>query len=120
MPTRSPWSLFAAALIAAAVSACGDPCEDLARRICRCQESALLRAQCNTAVRSAAGNHDSTGTEEQRCQEILDARTCTCEAARALDVKACGFARPDGPFATPPAAAADGVSASPTAPAAGG
>ena len=76
-------------LLVAIIIACSTPCDDLANRICICQPTADMRANCHRVF--IAGNPVNISSERQDvCDQAL--KTCTCDALDAGDFAACGLA----------------------------
>ncbi len=87
------WVLIGCAGLTLALSAgaCGNPCNDLAKKVCNCQPTRAKRDACKISVDSAGQNISLSDEEKGRCSDILDAKTCTCEALSAGDYAACGL-----------------------------
>jgi hypothetical protein len=85
--------LFLGAFLALALSAwgCGNPCNDLAGKVCDCQPTRAKQKSCEISVDSASQNISLSDEEKDRCSEILDAETCTCDALAAGDYASCGL-----------------------------
>ncbi len=88
-------TLFGAAL---AGSACTDPCEALAERICHCQEDPNARAACRTErITNQKASKVITDDDKTRCTAALD--TCDCIDLDENRTDECGYALegpPDG------------------------
>jgi hypothetical protein len=80
-------------------SACGDPCRQLADRICNCELTAAQRQTCRRDRIESQTNDPlrlgpaSTPAEQDVCIAAL--QTCTCEALDENRVELCGYTRPD-------------------------
>ncbi len=63
---------FAAPLLAA----CGDPCQDVADRICGCEVDSVHQSACRTRVSGSLknGSYRPTQTDHAYCSHLLD--TC--------------------------------------------
>lgn len=85
--------VLAAGCLALAGAGCGSACKELANKVCKCQPTRAKEDRCKTAVRAAAKNFDLSDKEEDRCQEILDSGSCTCEALEAGEYAACGLSQ---------------------------
>jgi len=90
----SPWRLVGPLAFGAALFAvgCGDPCYDLSKTICRCYTTDLQQQGCVSALDADAQGDRASEEEQAVCQEILDAKTCTCDALAEGDLAACGLA----------------------------
>jgi hypothetical protein len=71
---------------------CGSACQDLANQVCDCQPTRSKQERCERSIDSAFRNDEPSSGEDDRCQEILDSGTCTCEALAAGNLAACGLA----------------------------
>jgi hypothetical protein len=84
-----------ALLTVASSSACGDPCKDLALKICDCAATAEARKTCTSQVQARAGQrHKDANTEQEqagrdRCANLIDG--CSCDALKAGNLQACGL-----------------------------
>jgi len=56
---------------------CGNPCRDLASKICSCLPDDGTRAACNTRARQQESNFAVRKEDEQICQQKLDSCDCT-------------------------------------------
>ena len=75
-------------LAALAAGACTEPCDELAGRICNCENTADRRSACKQTFIS--GNPVSiSGKRQDACDKYLD--TCSCEALDAGNFAACGL-----------------------------
>jgi hypothetical protein len=84
--------LLASALLAlASTSACLDPCDQLASRICECESTTYAQEICRQRVELQKQSHDPTDADKAACEAAL--KTCTCDAMERLDLAQCGFAR---------------------------
>ncbi len=85
--------LFGAALLSATLAvlaACGDPCRELALKVCDCPATAELRKQCSDRVAALSGQQgNSDAAAAQRCAGLL--KGCSCAALRAGNLQACGL-----------------------------
>lgn len=86
-------ALTLAAMLPLAV-ACGDPCVDLSKKICRCEKSDALQQACLQNVDDQAGTLEASDAENERCSELLD--TCTCAKLADGKLEACGLTEPEG------------------------
>jgi hypothetical protein len=88
-------------LVAAALSGCGSPCQDLGNRICKCQPEGNSREICERAVDEQVedGNPKPGGDDQDFCEQKL--RSCPdpdddpamCERLDTAEGKqACGLA----------------------------
>lgn len=84
--------LALAAALSFAVGGCGSACSQLGNKICDCQPTREKQNACTSALKTAKDNYNLSDGQEKQCQEILDAKTCTCEALAAGDLAACGLA----------------------------
>jgi len=69
---------------------CGNPCEDLGKKVCSCQTTAAAEAACVQRVKDEAKRTPITSTNKELCAEVIDG--CSCEKLAAGDFKACGLA----------------------------
>ena len=86
-------TMLGAALLSIGLMACGDPCSELADKVCDCQITRVRESACNVAISVAERNLDLDGSEEDHCQAILDSGKCTCEALAAGDTSVCGLSQ---------------------------
>ncbi len=81
----------------ATLSSCANPCVDLSKKICRCEEGDSRQQACIDRVTQEADNlpadEQPTQAEENRCAELE--KSCTCKKLDAGDFAACGLTRPD-------------------------
>jgi hypothetical protein len=85
--------IFIAMFLSLQMLGCDDPCRQLARRICRCEQKMIDRSNCesfrvNNRNRSSV---EATEAQENFCIEKLD--TCNCAALDRHETEACGFTR---------------------------
>jgi Fe-S-cluster containining protein len=83
--------ILTTALLVCAAIACGDPCSELADKVCDCQITRVRESSCSVATSVAERNMDLSGSEDDRCQAILDSGKCTCEALAGGDTSVCGL-----------------------------
>lgn len=89
-------SLFTAGLLASLLTAlvgCGDPCLDLAKKICACETSTIRRQQCEVRVKGEAEDSTPTAEEQERCSNKLD--SCNCVELAKGNLEVCGLAPED-------------------------
>ena len=91
MATRILCFLTLLLALAVLATACGSACEDLAKKVCRCQPTEAKKDRCRINIDAAVRNFDLSDEQENRCQKILDRGTCTCDAVLAGDLNACGL-----------------------------
>ncbi len=84
--------LFTLPLLSGLASGCGSACEELADKICNCQQTRSKIDRCKINVDTAIRNLDLSDEEEDRCQAILDSGLCSCTALNAGDFASCGLA----------------------------
>lgn len=72
-------------------SACIDPCDSLADRICKCEATDLEQTTCTQRVAIEKDKRDSTEANRAACEAAL--KTCTCEALEQGDLAKCGYTR---------------------------
>ena len=65
------WAISTVVIAAAAVAACGSPCQDLAERICNCNFSGSPRDTCVSAIKNQIGNANPTAADQAFCQSKL-------------------------------------------------
>ena len=84
--------LLSATLLAITLaSACIDPCDSLADRICKCEETDLEQTTCTQRVAIEKDKRDSTEADRAACEAAL--KTCTCEALTQGELSKCGYSR---------------------------
>ena len=69
---------------------CGNPCIDLSKKICRCEESESLERACIQRVNAEVGQRKASEEEILVCADLLDG--CTCDKLAQKDWAACGMA----------------------------
>jgi hypothetical protein len=86
--------LYALLLVAAAALgvACDDPCTELANTICDCEDTESRQQTCRNEVEAKAEAKPPDDAAQDRCQSILDADTCNCDALAEGQLAACGLA----------------------------
>ena len=91
---------FTIALLVAStaiLSGCNDPCYELSKRVCFCEEGELAQQACIERLDLRESNGTPSSDEQETCQELLDT-TCTEDAVCRLieeEPSACGLA-PNG------------------------
>jgi hypothetical protein len=67
-------ALALALTLAAALTACGSPCQDLGNRICKCSAEGAVRESCERAVEEQveSGNPRPGSNDQDFCEEKLD------------------------------------------------
>ena len=73
------------------VTACIDPCDTLADRICKCKETDLEQTTCTQRVAIEKDKRDTNEANRAACEAAL--KTCTCEALQAGELSMCGYTR---------------------------
>lgn len=73
------------------VTACGDACTSLARKICRCERNQNDQQACISRVTSDTSVGSATEEEVAVCRRLDD--TCNCQALANGDLAACGLAK---------------------------
>jgi hypothetical protein len=76
-------------LSAALLAACGDPCTDLSKKICKCKPTEIEQQACIQAI-SDSSRPTATSDQQGVCADIMDG--CTCKKLKAGDLAACGLA----------------------------
>jgi hypothetical protein len=69
-------------------AACGNPCSELAERICACERTQQERQACR-ADRITSQRREISADQAEVCAINLD--TCTCQALDENRLEACGF-----------------------------
>ena len=82
-----PWWL--GLLMTTAIVGCGNPCDDLANRICNCNPNDTSVTACKNRV-SADTYPGPTSAQKDKCSQLLD--TCNCTALACGNYAACGLA----------------------------
>ena len=91
---------FTIALLAtstAILSGCNDPCYELSKRVCFCEEGEFAQQACIERLDLRENNGTPSSEEQETCQELLDT-TCTEDAVCRLieeEPSACGLAPND-------------------------
>ncbi|MBI5510922.1 MAG: hypothetical protein HY903_19345 [Deltaproteobacteria bacterium] len=67
---------------------CGDPCVDLAKKICRCKPTEAEQSACTQTVDSSS-RPKASAEQQGVCADRLD--TCTCAKLEAGELDACGM-----------------------------
>ena len=76
------------------VSGCKNPCKELADKVCSCKGTLAEQHACQTDINARKRFYEIPRTEnEQECQRILDAKTCTCKALDIGQIEGCGMTR---------------------------
>ena len=90
---------------------CKNPCKELADKVCSCKSTLAEQHACQTNSNARKSFYEIPRTEnEQECQRILDAKTCTCKALDRGHIEGCGMTR------NPPATQTDEKTAAQEAP----
>lgn len=98
--TRTPsigslLAVFALALaLALPLAGCGDPCQQLAEKICQCEPGVRAQEACRLDFQTQQQNQPAPN-EEQQDACVAAELTCTCEALDNNRTDMCGFARGD-------------------------
>jgi len=83
-----------------AAAGCGDPCRDLANRICVCFPDDGTRATCNQKAKDSESIFPLDQQDKDFCQQRLDSGACDCtKLATPEGRKGCGLTYP---LPTPP------------------
>jgi hypothetical protein len=72
------------------LSACGDPCVDLSKKICKCEPSDTEQQACMQLVDVESKNVEANDKQKDQCADLLD--SCTCDKLADGDLAACGLA----------------------------
>lgn len=89
--------LFAAGLLAlglGGLTACTDPCLELARKLCECQDTQIARENCirNAEAAYQQADQDALAQSQSQCADLVDG--CDCNDLDTESGKqACGLAR---------------------------
>jgi hypothetical protein len=97
MRTRG-WTLGWLVTLALLGSACGNPCDDLAKTICNCQPTNSAQTTCLNRV-SSDNSPQPSSADLDTCQQLE--KTCTCAALASGDLAACGLAKSPASPGTP-------------------
>lgn len=76
---------------------CNDPCYELSKRVCFCEDGELAQQACIERLDLRESNGTPSTDQQETCQELLDT-TCTEDAVCRLieeDPAACGLALSD-------------------------
>lgn len=84
-------SLLLVCCLGAILGGCLNPCDQLADRICECEETELQRQQCQQRVEIQKQQRDASEKNKADCEAALV--TCTCQALDDGNLAACGFVR---------------------------
>lgn len=79
-------------LVTLAGFACGDPCRDLSEKVCRCESTESAQQSCLRRLDAEAASRSINDEQAQQCQDILDAKQCSCDALGRGELQACGLA----------------------------
>ena len=71
---------------------CGDPCKDLAEKVCACAPTAAEQEACAQRLGQLAQQQGANGATRSRCAELLARGQCTCKQLASGDLTACGQA----------------------------
>jgi hypothetical protein len=93
MPTVA-WTPMMLAIALGLLGGCGEPCADLANKICGCEKTAAAKQACLDRVKSDGQASKATSSEQDRCTELE--KTCTCQALACGNWEACGLALDSG------------------------
>jgi hypothetical protein len=92
------WRLGQLAIGLAAIhllSACPDPCTQLAQRICNCEPTTADRRACvEERVNNQRDKIELSDADKEFCADKLE--TCDCRAIDENDLEKCGFVPEDG------------------------
>lgn len=70
--------LLACMVTLTATAGCGDPCRDLANRICLCFPDDGTRATCNQKAKDSESIFPVDQQDKEFCQQKLDSNACDC------------------------------------------
>ena len=74
------------------LSACADPCRQVAEQVCACEPDQSRERSCLVEVGAASEAHEASEADLQACQRVVEANSCTCEALALGNLSACGLA----------------------------
>lgn len=85
-------AFFVATLaVAALLSACSSPCEELASKICACESTRSAIDACERRASQQQDANPPSDAEQNRCEDLIDG--CDCFALNtAAGKRACGLA----------------------------
>ena len=73
---------------------CGNPCVELANKICSCEPTKALKTTCEQNIKTTGKAANANDDELMRCEELK--KTCHCEALAMGDLAACGLSYDSG------------------------
>jgi len=81
----------AAALLLVLGAACSSPCEELAAKICACEETRSDRDACERRASQQEDVANPSDADQERCERLVE--TCDCNLLdTAAGKRACGLA----------------------------
>jgi len=86
--------LAAVFIVACLFAGCGDPCNDLSKKVCKCKPTQVEQQACTQTI-DTSSRPGASDAEKDHCSELLD--TCTCDALKKGDLAACGLAEESDP-----------------------
>ncbi|MFL5348782.1 MAG: hypothetical protein ACJ8AT_28635 [Hyalangium sp.] len=91
---RRPVAIAVLSLALLGLTGCKSACRQLSEKLCDCNTNSVERELC---VRRAANDEaviEPTSSDEDKCDELLNANQCTCDNYQTDEGKvACGLAR---------------------------
>jgi archaellum component FlaG (FlaF/FlaG flagellin family) len=85
--------IIALFLASSTIAACTTKCEDLANRICDCDEDPNQRSACRTQVINDSRTIQFKDADQKVCEAKLKTCDKECVALRNNDRAACGFTK---------------------------
>ncbi len=89
---RVPTKRLTLLLLATLAAACTSPCLELAKKVCKCEETISAKNACERRAEAEEANINLSDSDEDRCDDLLD--KCKCGALDTPEGRvACGLAR---------------------------
>ena len=73
---------------------CGNPCVELANKICSCEPTKALQTTCEQNIKTTGKAANANDDELMRCEELN--KTCHCEELAKGNLAACGLSYDSG------------------------
>lgn len=73
------------------LTGCGDPCSDLASKICRCEPNETDQRACEQRAETEGSRRKSSDADKERCADFVD--SCSCNKLAQGDLAACGLSK---------------------------
>ncbi len=78
-------------ILSLTLSACADPCRQVAEQVCACQPDRSRELSCLSEVDQARETNPADEAELQACETVIASGECTCDNLNLGNRAACGM-----------------------------